>query len=155
MENKLQIKFIETGRCNYFVELDYLANLHDLWLKQNLHLTRFPGNLHALSSLRGCVSDTSVLPCPTFKTLFSLFCGLAVFTLLPCLKLPTLKGSGNSVSGTRRSQQVALGTGGVSGRWVWEPWKPPELAAAGASSKLVGEVNSGAPGRGGNWSPPL
>ena len=22
---------------NYFVELDYLANLHDLWLKQNLH----------------------------------------------------------------------------------------------------------------------
>ena len=85
-------------------------------LKQNLHLTRFPGNLHALSSLRGCVSDTSVLPCPTFKTLFSLFCGLAIFTLLPCLKLPTLKGSGNSVSGTRRSQQVALGTGGG----VWE-----------------------------------
>ena len=37
MENKLQIKFIETDRCNYFVELDYLANLHDLWLKQNLH----------------------------------------------------------------------------------------------------------------------
>lgn len=41
-------------------------------LKQNLHLTRFPGDLHALSSLRGSVSDTSILPCPTFKTVFSL-----------------------------------------------------------------------------------
>ena len=41
-------------------------------LRQNLHLTRFPGDLHALSSLRGSVSDTSVLPCPTFKTVFSL-----------------------------------------------------------------------------------
>lgn len=67
--------------------------------------------MHALSSLRGSVSDTSVLPCPTFKTVFSL---LWFSCLHPpsLLKVAYFKGVWLRLWDTKIAQ-VALGTGGV------------------------------------------
>lgn len=121
------------------------ADITSLRLKQNLHLTRFPGDLHALSSLKtsGCnVSPPG--PAPQLSTFFSLCCGFALFVLLPSLNLLTLKGSGGSgyLSGGQFTQ-VALGAGGI-----WEVGLGTMEAAAGASPKPAGEVNLGAPSKG-------
>lgn len=48
--------------------------------------TKFPGDLHTLSSWRSLGSDTFVPPACCSSTFLSLFCGFADFALLPSLK---------------------------------------------------------------------